>query len=206
MTKLSSQNPLSNHQGFTLVELMIVVAIIGILSAVAIPNYQKYQAKARQSEAKIGLAALYTAEKSYAVESNTYSGCINDIGFSTQGTQKFYAIGFRSADLPNNRCGQTGTADCHLYFSGTSSVACTTATNQSPTSANAHQFDANTGIDVATAATNLAAINGALPTTVMTQNTFTAGAAGSISKGAANSFDLWTIDENKNLTNTRSGI
>lgn len=43
---------ISNSEGFTLVELMIVVAIIGVLAAVAIPNYQKFQAKARQSEAK----------------------------------------------------------------------------------------------------------------------------------------------------------
>jgi type IV pilus assembly protein PilA len=41
---------------------MIVVAIIGILSAVAIPNFKKYQAKSRSSEAKIQLAAAYTAE------------------------------------------------------------------------------------------------------------------------------------------------
>ena len=43
------------------VGLLIVVAIIGILAAVAIPNYQKFQARARQSEAKIALSAAYTA-------------------------------------------------------------------------------------------------------------------------------------------------
>ncbi|MBI2370572.1 MAG: prepilin-type N-terminal cleavage/methylation domain-containing protein, partial [Deltaproteobacteria bacterium] len=46
-----------NRQGFTLIELMIVVAIIGILAAIAIPNFLRFQAKSKQSEAKTNLAA-----------------------------------------------------------------------------------------------------------------------------------------------------
>ncbi len=42
-----------SENGFTLVELMVVVAIIGLLSAVAIPNFQKYQARSKTSEAKL---------------------------------------------------------------------------------------------------------------------------------------------------------
>jgi type IV pilus assembly protein PilA len=49
-------------KGFTLVELMIVVAIIGILSAIAIPNFIKFQARSKQSEARTNLKAIYTAE------------------------------------------------------------------------------------------------------------------------------------------------
>ena len=47
--------PLGRQSGFTLVELMVVVAIIGLLSAVAIPNFKKYQAKSKISEAKLQL-------------------------------------------------------------------------------------------------------------------------------------------------------
>ncbi|HEX8701930.1 MAG TPA: prepilin-type N-terminal cleavage/methylation domain-containing protein, partial [Myxococcaceae bacterium] len=46
--------------GFTLIELMIVVAIIGILAAIAIPNFVRFQARARQSEVNTNLKSLFT--------------------------------------------------------------------------------------------------------------------------------------------------
>jgi type IV pilus assembly protein PilA len=55
-------------KGFTLIELMIVVAIIGILAAIAIPNFLRFQARARQSEAKTNLKAIFTASKSMFAE------------------------------------------------------------------------------------------------------------------------------------------
>ena len=61
-----------NKKGFTLIELMIVVAIIGILAAIAIPNFLKFQAKSKQSEAKTNLKGIYTAETGYFGEQNTY--------------------------------------------------------------------------------------------------------------------------------------
>ena len=54
------------RRGFTLIELMIVVAIIGILAAIAIPNFLKFQARAKQSEPKGNLKAISTSEQSYA--------------------------------------------------------------------------------------------------------------------------------------------
>ena len=64
------------QQGFTLIELMIVVAIIGILAAVAIPAYQDYTAKAQASEAYTLLAGMKTPMVDVASSSGIVSACL----------------------------------------------------------------------------------------------------------------------------------
>ena len=65
------------QSGFTLVELMVVVAIIGILGGVAIPKFRVYQAKSKTAQAKLLLSSIYTAEMSFAAEFDVYSACCN---------------------------------------------------------------------------------------------------------------------------------
>ncbi|PID78388.1 MAG: dolichyl-phosphate-mannose--protein mannosyltransferase [Deltaproteobacteria bacterium] len=82
-----------NEKGFTLIELMIVVAIIGILAAIAIPNFMNYQCKARQTEAKSNLGTIRVNEEAYRAEYDTYSNSLSAIGFGTQGDAKYtYSI------------------------------------------------------------------------------------------------------------------
>src|SRR5690349_5249088 len=59
-------------RGFTLLELMLVVTLIGILARLAIPNFKNFQCKAKQSEAKIGLKAIAQAELVYWGEWGAY--------------------------------------------------------------------------------------------------------------------------------------
>jgi len=83
-----------NKKGFTLIELMIVVAIIGILAAVAIPSYLRFQAKSRQAEAKANLGAIYTAIEGFRVEYGTYTTDLSVMGWLPSGSPR-YNYGFQ---------------------------------------------------------------------------------------------------------------
>jgi type IV pilus assembly protein PilA len=92
-TRMLSMLKMKNRKGFTLIELMIVVAIIGILAAIAIPNFLKFQAKSKQSEAKTNLKAIYTAETGYYGENNTYN-TFDRVNWAPVGTSRYaYSLG-----------------------------------------------------------------------------------------------------------------
>jgi type IV pilus assembly protein PilA len=91
-------------KGFTLIELMIVVAIIGILAALAIPNFIRFQARSKQSEVKANLKSLFTAERSYYQEKDAYTECIKKMGFNPErGNRYHYSVNSAGdAEVCNN--------------------------------------------------------------------------------------------------------
>jgi type IV pilus assembly protein PilA len=82
------------RRGFTLVEIMIVVAIIGILAALAIPNFIRFQAKSKQAEARTNLKAIFTGQRSRFGERDRYSSAIAEVGFAPErGNRYLYDLG-----------------------------------------------------------------------------------------------------------------
>jgi len=83
----------AREAGFTLIELMIVVAIIGVLAAIALPRYQANAMRARQAEARELLHAVHMNQFTFQAEQNRYGNTAAEIGMETTGVQK-YALAF----------------------------------------------------------------------------------------------------------------
>src|SRR3989442_13981092 len=94
------------QNGFTLIELLIAVAIIGILAAIGIPNFLRFQARSKQSEAKTNLKALFAAEKGFMLEKDRYSSLVGEIGFSPERNNR-YAYYLASGGTLDDRSGPT---------------------------------------------------------------------------------------------------
>lgn len=94
--------------GFTLLELMIVVAIISFLASIGLPQYFKYQARARQAEVVLNLASLHTAQQTYFAENGRYAAVLNGpdgLGWKPEGYKGggkgegfYYTYGFSTPE------------------------------------------------------------------------------------------------------------
>ncbi|SCY86178.1 type IV pilin protein [Desulfoluna spongiiphila] len=143
---------MKNNKGFTLIELMIVVAIIGILAAVAIPNFRTYQLKSKESEAKINLSAIGVAQEAYFAEYDEYVPCTSNPSSPAAAESSkrtwdspaagFDAIGFRPKDA-------------QVYFTYAAAV---TATGGYRATAVGNLDDSTTGDDNVWVITNRTAV------------------------------------------------
>ena len=116
--------------GVTLMELLIVIVVIGILAAIAVPSYRRYLIRSQRSEAKIALMQLQTAEEKYYLQNNAYTN--NTTGVSPAGlglpamseTGKYDVSvttfpgggqSFIASAVPHAGGGQTDDADCLTF-------------------------------------------------------------------------------------------
>src|SRR5581483_9975769 len=100
--------PRVSNEGFTLIELVVVVALIGLLAEISITSYARFQEKARSAEAKLALSALYTSETAYSAESLSFTTCVDNIGFRPDSAIRYFRVGFSAAQAGSNTCGPTG--------------------------------------------------------------------------------------------------
>ncbi len=188
-----------SQRGFSLVELMVVVAIIGVLASIAVPSINKYLAKARQSEAKTNLSSIYTSEKAFYAEYTAYHTMFGAIGYSPEGKLR-YNVGFSAAGTPDAGTGN-GYNNPPTTAPGnqTNSYAyCNTSVGNA-----IGAFSNNSPCTLLNGATNVAPPS--LPTTVLDGTTFRAAAI-SVIHTSMPAGDVWTIDQNKDLRNATPGI
>lgn len=112
-------------RGFTLLELMIVIAIIAFLSMISIPSFLRFLSKAKRTEAYMNLSSIYVAQKAYWAEHGTYSTQLwgkGSIGWRPEGYKQggtgerfYYTYGFSSgAEGTHHFTGKLNTDAAHL--------------------------------------------------------------------------------------------
>jgi type IV pilus assembly protein PilA len=77
------------RKGYTVIELMITVGIVGLLAAIALPGFAKFQARSKQSEAKVNLKAMFTAQKAFLGETDRFSTLTSELGFSPERNNRY---------------------------------------------------------------------------------------------------------------------
>ncbi|MCJ8276576.1 MAG: prepilin-type N-terminal cleavage/methylation domain-containing protein [Bdellovibrionales bacterium] len=186
---------LRNNRGFSLIELMVVVAIIAILSMIAVPSYQGFQAKARQKEGLGLLNNYYTAAHATMAEISFFPGNFVATGFAPTGQLTYRVraqnLGTRVPPFGSDDSGCDSTND-----------ACTCAGNRVNGQAcpNFPTWQERTQ----SAGGSIGPIGGAGCAPAIADATFTTCASAVIRVQGRR--DGWSINQLKVLTNTSDGL
>ena len=115
------KNNMKTVKGFTLIEVMIVVAILGIISAIAIPSYSEYVRKGKRADAKVELLRISQLQESYFVQNLSYAKDLTTgagglgLGATVKSEQEEYLITIASQDSGNGACDGTTADSCTSY-------------------------------------------------------------------------------------------
>ncbi|MEL6471122.1 MAG: type IV pilin-like G/H family protein [Cyanobacteria bacterium J06623_4] len=91
------KSSISLYEGFTLIELMVVIVIVGMLSAIALPSFLNQANKAKQSEAKTYVGAMNRAQQAHFLERNKFAGRLSDLGVGINSVTQTYSYGMTLA-------------------------------------------------------------------------------------------------------------
>jgi type IV pilus assembly protein PilE len=94
---------IKKNSGFTLIELMIVVAILGVVAAFAYNSYSRSVEKSRRSEAKNALLHAATLQERLQIQNNQYSELIADLGGATT-ENEYYAMSVATGEMSGSDC------------------------------------------------------------------------------------------------------
>ncbi len=104
---------IKNHQGFTLIELMITVAILGILAAIAYPSYTAQVQKSRRADAQVALQEIAQRQEAYFLRNRSYAKDVTQLGYAATSAEGQYDLSI--APTPNTCTGVAGANACTGY-------------------------------------------------------------------------------------------